>query len=168
MHICTYKLYFYYHYCSPLHIFNSWNVYAILGLYPLTATPGGTYVLSSPCFANVTLQLPLQSALAAGYSHAASWALKQAATVPLLNIVAHNFSVSNVYIVRASLNGAPLSTPFVNHSQLFPPLNAPRPFEDAAEHAARVAAGAPNLLEFWLTSVPMVWGTGERAVVPEW
>ena len=115
----------------------------------------------------MTLQLPAASAMYAGYAHAQ--ASSAAAPVPLLNIVAHNFSASNVYVVRAALNGKQLPTPFLNHADLLPPLSVPRPNEDAAEHAARVAAGAgPSLLEFWLTSVPMVWGTGERAVVPDW
>ena len=46
-----------------------------------------------------------------------------------------------------------------------PPLAQARPGEDAAAHAQRVSARAgPSLLEFFLTDVPMVWGTGERAV----
>ena len=35
---------------------NAWAVWACLGIYPVSAT--GLYALSSPCFANVTLQLP--------------------------------------------------------------------------------------------------------------
>jgi hydroxypyruvate isomerase len=34
---------------------NAWAVWACLGLYPLAATPGGTYVLTSPCFADATV-----------------------------------------------------------------------------------------------------------------
>ncbi len=95
-------------------------------------------MLSSPCFANVTLQAPPSPAAAAA----------GAAPKPLINIVAHNFTVANVYVERAALNGVDLPTPFVNHTALL--------------------AGAPSLLEYWLTSVPMVWGTGVPATVPDW
>jgi putative alpha-1,2-mannosidase len=129
-------------------------VFACLGLYPVAATT--TYVLGSPCFANVTLQIPAAAATHAGYAHAGSAA---AAAVPLLHTVAHNFSATNVYVSRAVLNGAVLPTPFVSHAQLLPPLHAPRPGEDAAEHARRLAAGAqPSLLEFTLSDTPSAWG----------
>ena len=132
---------------------NSWAVWACLGLYPVAATT--TYVLGSPCFANVTLQIPAAAAVHAGYAHAGG----AGAAVPLLNIVAHNYSATNVYVSRALLNGAALPTPFVTHAQLLPPLLAPRPGEDAAEHARRLAAGAqPSLLEFTLSDTPSVWG----------
>lgn len=151
---------------------NGWAVWACLGLYPLTATPGGTYVLSSPCFANVTLQVPAAAAAAAGYAHAPridGAAAAPAALVPLLTITAHNFSVGNVYVARAALNGADLPTPFVDHAALLPPLAAPRPGEDAGAHAARVAGGArASVLEFWLTDAPVVWGTGAPAAPPDW
>ena len=145
-------------------------MWACLGLYPLTATPNGTYVLGSPCFANVTMQLPAAAAEAVGYAHVPPPGHPaRAAPVPLLNIVAHNFTAGNVYVVKAALNGVALATPFVQHAQLFPPLTEPRLGEDAAAHAQRIAEGAgPSTLEFWLTSVPMVWGTGQRAVAPEW
>ena len=124
-------------------------------------TASETYALGSPCFANVTLQLPAAAAAHAGYAPRASGG----APVPLVHIVAHNFSVANVYVARAALNGVDLPTPFVTHSQLLPPLAQARPGEDAAAHAQRVSARAgPSLLEFFLTDVPLVWGTGERAV----
>lgn len=147
---------------------NSWAVWACLGLYPMTATRTGRYILSSPCFANVTLQLPLAEARLAGYAHAA--AASAGPAVPLLTIVAHNFSASNVYVARAALNGAPLATPFVTHAELMPPLLQPRLGEDAGAHAARRAqAGAGgSLLEYWLTDAPVVWGTGEPAQPPMW
>ena len=76
---------------------NSWAVWACLGLYPLTATPGGTYILSSPCFKDVSLGPP---------------------SAPLLRVLAHNFSAASVYVVNATLNGLALPSPFVNHSAL--------------------------------------------------
>lgn len=146
---------------------NGWAVWACLGLYPLTATPDARYILSSPCFANVTMQLPPAAAAAAGYAHATMGASDAAPLVPLLNIVAHNFSVSNVYVVRATLNGVALATPFVNHADLFPPLVVPRPGEDSRAHAAKLRnAAGPSTLEYWLTDTPVVWGSGEPATVP--
>ena len=131
---------------------NGWAVWACLGLYPVTAT--STYTLSSPCFANVTMQVPASAARLAGYAHAGAGA----GPVPLVNIVAHNFSVANVYVASASLNGVRIATPFVSHNDLFPPLTTPRPGEDAAAHAARVAVGAgPTLLEFTLSPTPSAW-----------
>jgi len=141
----------------------AWAVWACLGLYPLAASRNATYVLSSPCFENVTLALPAPAARGAGYAHAAA---SGGAPVPLLTIVAHNFSASNIYVVRAAINGAPLATPFVDHAALLPPLAAPRAGEDAAAHAARAAAPGASLLEFWLTDEPVVWGTGAAAVAP--
>ena len=129
-------------------------MWAVLGLYPVTAT--NLSVLRSPCFANVTLQLPAAAALHAGYHHAAP---RGTLPMPLVNIVAHNFSATNVFVSRATLNGVPLPTPFVTHEQLLPPLRAPRPGEDAVAHAARVAAGAgATLLEFTLSDTPSTWG----------
>jgi predicted alpha-1,2-mannosidase len=75
----------------------SWAVWACLGLYPMTATPGGTYILGSPCFKDVSLGPP---------------------SAPLLRVLAHNFSAASVYVVNATLNGKPLPSPFVNHSAL--------------------------------------------------
>ena len=131
-------------------------MWACLGIYPITAT--SRYALSSPCFANVTLQLPAADALFAGYAHAARGHKGAAAPVALVNIVAHNFSVANVYIASATLNGARIATPFLEHSALFPPLATPRPGEDAGTHAARLrAGGGPSLLEFVLTDTPQGW-----------
>ena len=148
---------------------NAWAVWACLGVYPLAATAEGSYILTTPCFKNVTLALPAAEARHAGYAHApAPGAAAPAA--PLLNIIAHNFSVANIYILNASLNGAPCPTPVVTHAQLLPPLRAPRPGEDPARHAAALAAGAgPSTLEFWLTDHPVVWGSGGvPAQAPQW
>ncbi len=149
---------------------NAWAVWGCLGLYPLTATRDARYILSSPCFANVTLQLPAREARFAGYAHAPLTTEDSSAFVPLLTIVAHNFSVANIYVASASLNGVPCASPMVTHAELFPPLPTPRPGEDAAAHARRLAAGAgESLLEFTLTDVPTVWGTnGQPAEVPNW
>lgn len=142
---------------------NGWAVFACLGIYPVPAT--GMYLLSSPCFANTTLRIPAAAARRAGYAHAppppppaTSHVGALEAAVPLLTIVAHNFTVANVYVASATLNGVHLSLPQVSHADLFPPLAAPRPGEPAAAHAARLAARAgPSLLEFSLTSAPSAW-----------
>jgi putative alpha-1,2-mannosidase len=133
---------------------NAWAVWACLGLYPVAAT--GNYALASPCFANVTLQLPSAVAAAAGYAHAQGPLASD--PTPLLHIVAHNFSASNLFVARAVLNGQPLASPIVSHNDLLPPLWQPRPGQDAAAHAKRRAAPAPSLLEFTLTDTPRHWG----------
>lgn len=84
---------------------SAWAVWAALGLYPLTGT--GMYVLSAPLFANVTVALPPP------YTGVA------------LTVTAHNASAANGYVARASINGYPLPTPYVNHSQLLPAAYAP-------------------------------------------
>jgi len=145
---------------------NAWAVWACLGLYPLSATREGKYILTSPCFANVTLQLPAAQARFAGYAHAVQG---EGGSVPLVTIVAHNFSVGNIYVANASLNGVPCSTPFVTHSELLPPLLTPRAGENPLQHAARLKLmRGGSLLEFWLTDTPVVWGTGEPARAPQW
>jgi putative alpha-1,2-mannosidase len=132
---------------------NAWAVWACLGIYPVAATT--QYAISSPCFANVTLQLPADAARRATYAHAPRTG---SAPVPLLIIEAHNFSVANVYVASATLNGARLAKPFALHGDLFPALAAPRPGEDAAAHAARLAAGGgPSRLEVVLTDTPGAW-----------
>ena len=134
---------------------NGYAVFACLGLYPVTAA--NLYVLGSPCFANVTLQIPAAAALHAGYAHADGSA--GGTPVPLIHIVAHNFSATNVYVSSAKLNGIALATPFATHAQLLPLLRTPRPGEDADAHAKRLAAGSgASLLEFTLSDTPSVWG----------
>ena len=95
---------------------NSWAVWATLGLYPITATT--TYVLSSPCFEDVS--------------------------VGNLRILAHNFTIGNVFVSKAMINGKPLMTPFVDHSDLF-----------------GGSSSDGNLLEFFLSDVPYVWNEGQ-------
>jgi putative alpha-1,2-mannosidase len=99
---------------------NAWAVWATLGLYPITATD--SYILSSPCFEDVSVGVPGGN---------------------ILHIVAHNFTIGNVFISQAKINGNELSTPFVKHSDLF-------------------GVNGGSLLEFWLSDVPYVWGTGMR------
>ncbi len=130
---------------------NSWAVWACLGLYPVAAT--GFYALASPCFANVTLQLPPAAAAVAGYAHA-----RGGDPTPLLHIVAHNFSATNLYVAFAALNGQPLASPIVSHNDLLPPLRQPRPGQDAATYVKRRVAPVPSVLEFTLTDTPSAWG----------
>ena len=73
-------------------------------------------MLTTPCFADTTVG---------------------AGTPGALRVVAHNFSAANAYVARAAVNGAPLMTPFVNHTALF---------------------GGGVTLEFWLDSEPHGWG----------
>ena len=78
---------------------SAWFIFAALGIYPL---PGSTrYVLGSPIFASVMLQL-----------HGAN------TSAAVLNVVAHNASRLNMYVANCTLNGMPVNAPFVQHEQL--------------------------------------------------
>ena len=128
---------------------SAWAAFGLLGLYPLAGTQ--TYILGVPSFSNATVALP---ALALRHAHASLTSTQ----TPLLSIVAHNFSVTNIWAYRASINGMPLPTPFVNHSQLVPPAYRAA-YGCCDESAPGVAEGsAPSLLEFWLTDRELIWG----------
>ena len=146
---------------------NAWATWSCLGLYPLSATRNGSYILTSPCFANTTVQLPAADARFAGYAHARH---ATSDAVPLLTVVARNFTVANIFIRNATLNGVLLTSPIVSHADLFPPLETPRLGEDPGAHAKRIAtaSAAGSILEYWLTDTPLVWGTEEPVSVPDW
>lgn len=133
---------------------SAWAAFGLLGLYPMAGTQ--TYVLGVPAFANATLALP-PSALRFARDSAKSEPLV------LLSIVAHNFSAVNIWAYRATINGADLPTPFVNHSQLVPPVMY-RPHTLGSKvvqelSIAGAAASAPAMLEFWLCDVELPWGS---------
>ena len=94
-------------------------VFALLGLYPLAASANGAYILGSPTFANVSV------------------ALGEGAGAPRLTVLAHNASSSRVFVAAATLNGAALPSPIVQHAALLTP---------------------PSLLEFFMTDTPVPWG----------
>lgn len=131
---------------------SAWAVFAYAGLYPIAAT--GQYALGSPTFASFTLNLPQdvvcpqpQRAGAGVAAAAAHAAVQAAASVPVLQITAHNASASSVYACGASVNGAPLPTPFVTHAQLFP-----------ASSALACGGGSDVAqLEFFMSDVPCAW-----------
>jgi putative alpha-1,2-mannosidase len=102
---------------------NAWAVWATLGLYPITGTR--TYILSSPCFQDVTINGGGGGGGEGG----------------VLHIIAHNFTLENVFVMNASINGAFLTTPFVDHDDLF----------------GGGGGEGEGLLEFWLSNVPYVW-----------
>lgn len=141
--------------CHCVGEMSAWAAFGLLGLYPLAGTE--TYVLGVPSFANATLALP-----ASAWRHdggtAASQAAARDASVSLLSIIAHNFSSINIWAYRATINGVPLATPFVNHSQLLPAALRARygAIQGAASESS--SAVAPSLLEFWLTDHEQTWG----------
>jgi hypothetical protein len=144
---------------------SAWNVWACLGLYPLSGTP--TYILSSPRFGGATLQLPTATvrrlaALASGDTlpahrgGAVGGVLGATADadagsyVPILQIAVVNASVANRYVASASINGVPLPTPFVNHSALIPAALAPvLASPDCASIVARGTAEHSLLCAQW-------------------
>lgn len=93
---------------------STWASFSYLGFYPLTGST--TYILGSPVFANTTITLPSGT----------------------LTVIANNASAANLYVSQATINGVPLPTPFIDHSQLAAPGN--------------------NVLTFYMTAAPTVWG----------
>jgi predicted alpha-1,2-mannosidase len=73
---------------------SAWYVFAAIGLYPVTGSD--RYWLGSPIFQRVELDLP----------------------VGKLVIEAPDASPSNVYVTRVTLDGQPLTGPYVTHGQL--------------------------------------------------
>jgi len=90
---------------------SAWYTFGSLGFYPLTGE--NWYFVGSPVFDNavLTVQTPTGSST--------------------IKILTYNNSPENVYVERVTLNGQPLPTPYITHTQL---LQNP-------------------LLEFWMTSV---------------
>lgn len=134
---------------------SAWAAFGLLGLYPLAGTQ--TYILGVPAFANATISLP-EAALSRQRSGGGSGSSGSGAA-PLLTIVAHNFSAANIWAYCATVNGAPLPTPFVNHSQLVPPAFRESYGAGGAQsgEAPGVATAGPSLLEFWLTDQEQTW-----------
>jgi len=133
---------------------SAWAAWAYLGLYPVTGT--GMYALGSPTFANATVALPTAIACAGTEEWDAATlptgGAVGAGTTVLLQVIAHNASVGNMYVSAAAVNGVQLATPFVNHTALFPQAMLP---------AARCAltGAAPALLEFWMSAEPVAFAS---------
>lgn len=131
---------------------SAWLNFAMIGFYPLAGTQ--TYILGSPTFAKTTVQLP--AGLLRDYGFVISSGTANSTLVPVLNVVANNASPANVFVQSASVNGAPLPTPFVNHSTLFPGWPS-----YAAESRARAWAGLPwpgaATLTFNMVPTPVSW-----------
>ena len=128
---------------------SAWGVWAHLGLYPLAGST--TYILASPVFADVTLAVP------------PAWDVVQPAAGPssprpLLRILAHNASSVNIFVARAAVNGVPLPQPLVDHAQLFPPTSSLS--ASGSSSSSSQPAASPSVLEFWMSAVPVPWGTG--------
>ena len=79
---------------------SAWYVLSAMGFYPVC--PGdNTYILGSPLFSKVTLQLDRK------------WHKGQSFT-----ILVANQSAENVYVQSAKLNGKPLSRAWIRHSEI--------------------------------------------------
>ena len=71
-------------------------VFSMLGIYPVT--PGlPMYVIGSPVFETATVTLP---------------------NGKTFEVVAHNYSPKNIYIQSATLNGRPLTKPWLTHDEI--------------------------------------------------
>lgn len=78
---------------------SAWLVFSAMGFYPVT--PGTTkYAIGTPLFDKVTLSLDKP------YKRRK------------FTVIARNNSPENKYIQSATLNGKPLNTPFINHSDI--------------------------------------------------
>ena len=141
-------------YCCYAGEMSAWAAFGLLGLYPLAGTQ--TYILGVPAFANATISLPATALRRTRASGSTGTDISA-----LLTIVAHNFSSTNIWAYRASINGLALPTPFVNHSQLVPPAFRTAYDDDLAAPASGVGesvGASPALLEFWLTDQEVAWG----------
>lgn len=98
---------------------SAWYVFSALGFYP--ASPGhASYAIGSPLFKRATLQLEDGKAF---------------------EVVAHDNSERNVYIQRATLNGAAHDLPYLTHAQI-------------------VSGG---VLELFMGESPSTWGSAGLA-----
>ena len=79
---------------------SAWYIFSALGFYPVT--PGSTvYAVTSPLFPKATIVLK------GGPYRKGSF-----------TVIARNQSSRNKYIQSATLNGRPLNSPFINHSDI--------------------------------------------------
>ncbi|HEX9425873.1 MAG TPA: GH92 family glycosyl hydrolase [Pyrinomonadaceae bacterium] len=79
---------------------SAWYIFSALGFYPVT--PGSTvYAISSPLFPKATIMLK-----GGPYKKGT------------FTVIARNQSPRNKYIQSAALNGKPLNSPFINHSDI--------------------------------------------------
>jgi putative alpha-1,2-mannosidase len=75
---------------------SAWYVFAALGFYPLNPA-SAEYVIGSPLFVRVTLNLP---------------------NGKTFEISAPNNAARNLYIQSATLNGRPLDAPVITYAQI--------------------------------------------------
>ena len=78
---------------------SAWYIFGVMGFYPVT--PGtDIYAIGAPQFPEMTLKLT-----AGGKPRE-------------LRIIARNLSEENKYIQSVTLNGRPITSPFLRHSEL--------------------------------------------------
>jgi putative alpha-1,2-mannosidase len=123
----------------------SWGVWAALGLYPIAATDPPVYAIGSPLFANASITVP--KGWGAGRTGLGEGGGGGGSGGGVLTITAHNASAGNVFVAAAAVNGVPLPSAIVTHAALF------------GAGGGGGGGGGP-LLEVWMTSEPVVWGSG--------
>ena len=74
---------------------SSWYVFSALGFYPIAGTD--RYWIGSPCVEGATVALPEGKTL---------------------TVTVDNQSGDNVYVAAVTLNGEPLTEPYLTHAQL--------------------------------------------------
>jgi putative alpha-1,2-mannosidase len=125
---------------------SAWHVFATFGMYPVTGM--GYYILSTPQFSNITIQVPsvasVNSNPLAGTISILAYSANTTADNGKTSLsLATLPSTAPLYVKAAAMNGVLLPTPFLNHSALV---------------AATGAAPFRSTLEFWLAAEPCEWG----------
>jgi predicted alpha-1,2-mannosidase len=78
---------------------SAWYIFGVMGFYPVT--PGsGTYAVGAPQFSKLSLHY------------------KAYGSDRTLEIVANNLSKENKYVQKVTIDGKPVSKPFINHADL--------------------------------------------------
>ncbi|MEO5593696.1 MAG: GH92 family glycosyl hydrolase [Chitinophagaceae bacterium] len=77
----------------------AWYIFGVMGFYPVTPA-SGMYAIGAPQFPSLTLKF-----IAAG-------------KLRKFTIIAKNISEKNKYIQKVSLDGKPLTAPFISHQQI--------------------------------------------------
>lgn len=79
---------------------SAWYVLSAIGFYPVSPVDG-VYVIGSPLFDKVTIQLDSQYAKGRAFT-----------------VITHNTSPANIYIQSALLNGRPLNRAWIRHDEI--------------------------------------------------
>lgn len=77
----------------------AWYIFGVMGFYPVTPA-SGIYAIGAPQFPELTISL-----MERGKPHS-------------FQIVANNLSAANKYIQKVTLDGKPITKPFISHSEI--------------------------------------------------